>query len=193
MISSIHEPTRRRAARRSTLDDADDVAATGNRCSPRALRFELIFASIWLAVGLFVLPATDLRRRRRAARAVRRQRRARPLLRRFLRRSRRAVGARLGDRARTAGADLAPAPGVRGRRARGRDTAARSSDALPPPRRTRPKSARRVEPRVSARLTANARAATAVSVIALTIPHDWVISPRARACNPAAHKKKRSC
>lgn len=36
--------------------DADDVA-TGSRFRRRA-RFELIFASIWLAVGLFALPAT---------------------------------------------------------------------------------------------------------------------------------------
>jgi hypothetical protein len=37
--------------------DADDVAPAGSR-QRRRVRFELIFASIWFAVGLFVLPAT---------------------------------------------------------------------------------------------------------------------------------------
>jgi len=36
--------------------DTDAAEAPGNRYRRRA-RFELIFASIWLAVGLFVLPA----------------------------------------------------------------------------------------------------------------------------------------
>ena len=105
--------------------------AAGNRYRRRA-RFELIFASIWLAVGLIRAAGDDLHRRRRAARTVRRQRRARPILRRLFRRSRRAVGARVGDRARPADPDLAAAPGVCRRRPRLAGTA--SCNRIDPPR-----------------------------------------------------------
>jgi hypothetical protein len=38
--------------------DADDVDVVAGRRYRHRARFELIFASIWLAVGLFVVPAT---------------------------------------------------------------------------------------------------------------------------------------
>lgn len=45
------------AARHSTVaDDADDALSDEQRRN-RRVRFELIFASLWLAFGLFLLPA----------------------------------------------------------------------------------------------------------------------------------------
>ena len=48
----------RPAAEPSAADTNDDDNVAADSHAHRRVRFEVIFASIWLAVGLFVVPAT---------------------------------------------------------------------------------------------------------------------------------------